>query len=434
LVDWLRPPVVFGAMMVIAVVALLFHWLRQPPVSAAAILDRAIAAESKADAVVGVAQHHILRFEAHPRKAGASTASAHVEVWKNPRLHLRSVRLSGDSHPIEGVPATAWQTDLSAEDFAKHVGRDQLRAVEDATSIRLLSHGDDELRLARTDLHAIERTYRDESYVYRLVEEETHIVPESQVPAGILQAAAIPLETAPARGSVTAAVNVRDLEIEVLGLLNRAGALAVEDVTVSATANAVAVRAVVDSEQRKQELLRMFDTLGGTWLELHIRTVDEAVRDSLPPQGRVVVREIEVRSGDSPADAELRRLFQPEQARRFAEDILKHSMQARLHARAFQVLSASDPADPRVRAMLHEHATAIAEETATIKRHLVPVFPPAATSTADSDDAALHILVTRQDTLLRAIFSISSGAEQKPIDTNELWSAIAAVERAASSQ
>jgi DNA-directed RNA polymerase specialized sigma24 family protein len=430
---WFRQPLMFGAAVLLAGIALMFHWLHQPPVSAAAIMDRAIAGEARTEAIPGVAQHRILRFEARKRSPGSSTASAHVEVWRHLRRSLKKVRLLDDQHRLDGVPASAWQTDLSAADFARQVPGETLTARQDLGSIRLLASGGQELRLARSDLHAVERISTDASYIYRLIEEESETLPEAQVPAGVFDApATLPRNEAPTPRA--AANEPGDVEIEVLTLLNSVGALTGEDVSVEAGGPGVTVRAVVESEQRKLELLRVLEPAASDRLRVQIRTVDEAVRESVQSPARVVMRNIEVRSGEVPAYADLRRLLDAEQAHHFADDMLRHSLQARVHARAFQMLNARNAQDPRVRRMLQEHAAAIASETATIRRHLEPIFPPAASTDSMPEEAALYSLVIRQDTVLRAMFSIPSGPPPGRIDTNELWNVIAAVERATSSQ
>jgi DNA-directed RNA polymerase specialized sigma24 family protein len=430
---WLRQPALLGGVVLLSgVAALLIRWIQPRPVSAAAILDRAIASEARADEAPGLAQHRVLRFEARSRTTGSGTMTGHVEVWRNPHRHLKRVHLLDEQHRLANVPASAWQTDLSAADFAKTVPRETLTASEDAGSIRLFAAGGQELRLARLDLHAVERVITDASNIYRLIEEEAETVPEVRVPAGVFEAPpSTPRIEEPARR--LSAVDLRDTEIEVLRLLNQVSALTGEDVNVAATSAGVSVRAVVETQQRKQELLSALDAVAGPRVRVQILTMDEAVRESAQHPSRVVIRDIEVRSGEIPAGAELRKLLDAERARGFADDILRHSLQARMHARAFQIVSTRDVEDPRVRTMLHEHVSVIGEETATIRRHLEPIFPPPP-SVGAGKGADLYSLVIRQDTLLRAMFSISSDAQSHPIDTSELWNTIAAVERAASSQ
>ena len=458
LLVWFRQPVALGVAVLVPFLALLLHWLQQPPVSAAAILNRAIAAEARADATPGVTHHRLIRLDARQGRDPKPVASGRVEVWRNPLRRVRVVRLSDERqrlvaavwtsstgvetrlHPPEtrtswlaAVPSAVWQTELSAAEFAAEA-RDHsnsLTARADAAGVRLVAGSGAELRLTADGLHATQRITTDGSYSYKLTEEQSEILPEASTPDGVFDPPHAPTMATASRAEVA---DTPDLEIDVLSRLNAADALTGEDVSVTTGARGVMVRAVVETQQRKRELLDALHSLAGDHLQLQIHTVDEAVREqaSTQPPARVVMRDIEVPSGEVPAYPELRRFFDAEQARRFADDMLRHSLQSRLHARAFQILSAHGKPDPRLRAMLQQHATAIATEAATIRRHLEPIFPPLPTTEQEPQD--LYFVVVRLDERMRSMFSLPSGPQPGRFDITELWRLLAAVERAASAQ
>ena len=449
---WLRQPVLLGVAVLLPLLGLLFYRVQQPPVSAAAVLREAIGREAAADAKPG-ARHRVMRLDA-PKTAGDINAgSGRVEVWRSPLRRTKVVRLTDDqrrlvsavwtgssgverwirpaamqSSPLAVVPPSIWQSDLSAADFASRVTGDRVNVEIGKTGVRLMGGSGTELRLGGSDLHAVERITRNGQYTYRLTEIASEVVSEPQVPSGALE---LPTESPRDTASATTpAPDLGDLEIDVLSRLDAAGALTGEDVTVSQTTRGVEVRAVVETPERKEELARALAGLSGDHLRLQIRTIDEAVREQAltQPPPHVVLRSVEVPPGEIPAYPELRRFFDAEQARRFAEDMLRHSLQVRLQARAFQMWQAQNNDDSRVRAKLREHAGAIAEETATIRRHLEPIFPPPEAPAAKANEP-LYRLAVRQDELLRAMFSLQSATQSTRPAMDEFWRVLAAIER-----
>ncbi|MGH9935115.1 MAG: hypothetical protein ACREAM_02655, partial [Blastocatellia bacterium] len=214
-------------------------------------------------------------------------------------------------------------------------------------------------------------------------------------------------------------------------------------VTLARTAaGALRVEALVETDQRKREILRVLaPVLNHSAVKVEVNTVAEALRKPTTSAGGVV-REVEVASGTMPADADLRRYFSArmtdrerpqqidEEVNRFARRMMNHSRQALLHASALkglverfspEAMRALEPvAQTKWRAMIAEHARAYQREVRLLGQELQPIFFPAAppagseeTKTADDLNPAqaarrLLRLSYAHDEMMRAAFAISN--------------------------
>jgi hypothetical protein len=194
------------------------------------------------------------------------------------------------------------------------------------------------------------------------------------------------------------------------------------------------VRAVAETDGRKAELLRAFDSLASLpGVTVDIVTVAEALRQQINmPAKPLFVRRVEVVKGRIPADAELRRYFADragdgvqtpaadveDDIRRFANRMLERSRRALLHAWALEHFVASLTAaevaaldaegQSRRRLVLDAHAREVSQETAAIYDELKPVFfPSAPADTAGGEAAAAGVAET-----VKRLFQLASYNER----------------------
>ncbi|HEX6625165.1 MAG TPA: hypothetical protein VF064_15745 [Pyrinomonadaceae bacterium] len=239
------------------------------------------------------------------------------------------------------------------------------------------------------------------------------------------------------------AVASAELEVEAAYLLNRIKANLGEQVSMGrTTGGALKVEALVESEGRKEAILRALGpVLNNPAVEVEVSTVAEALeRRRQKEQGAqtdLAEREVNVRAGRVPADAELRAYFAARLAegdrvdaeiKRYAASAMNHSRQALLHASALKRLAGRfTPAEaralnPDARAkwlsMIREHAGAYRRETAALRAQLGAVFgagdegagEPRAAGTARSDATRCAASASRSSTSPCAASSRSASA------------------------
>jgi hypothetical protein len=360
---------------------------------------------------------------------------------------------------IAGEP---WQVDLSAQVFSTLLpSRERARVTEAAGTISLYYEFGDGAPIAATmlvlsgrDLRAIEQTIQvgrgEDRREYRLAEDRIAFLSGDAVPPGMFE----PELAAPDRRAspVTALrpaprppspERLFGLEIEALRLLDAAGALLGEQVTVIRTQDQVRIRAMVDSDGRKRELERAIEPLAGdSRVVIDVQTF-AAVAERQPDSGSSIrFREVDVPGGDIPVGPQLRRFFgsaagqaatpeTQEQVRAFARRVVEHSRLTVQHAWAIKRLqaryspheAAALPADARStwRRMIGDHARNVAERGEIIRALLHPVFmvggeapteAPRLERSPPSDvrqiAEQLLDLVHTQDQAVRTAFSASS--------------------------
>ena len=265
-------------------------------------------------------------------------------------------------------------------------------------------------------------------------------------------------------GTRATAVASAELEVEVAYLLNQIKANLGEQVSVGrTTGGALRVEALVESEARKEAILRALGpVLNNPAVEVEVSTVAEALAKRGQAQGgSVTEREVTVGAGRIPADAELRAHFAARLAdaerveaeiKQFAARAMSHSRQALLHASALKRLAEQFtpaqaralPADARAKwlSMVREHAAAYRREVAALRAQLTEVFNDggagASNETVGDDGAAeaaarLLRLSYAQDGAVRSAFTISEGAgSSAAIKSQQFWRTLASADRLAS--
>ncbi|MDT7810045.1 MAG: hypothetical protein QOJ70_3858 [Acidobacteriota bacterium] len=500
----LSPGAVAAVLAVLVVAALLFTRLYVPPVSAAELLRRAVAAE-ESEARPGLVLHRTVFVEESKSVGGRSVVTRRrVETWQGGASRIKLRRLYDErgrlvagettnsdgtgtlfrrgSPPIETNGTTAhelldaddiWRIEPSAESFNTLGASVEGLRVEDRLGTyivgRELSSASEDglvgasLWLNKSDLHAYRMMLvvrRDGVTVeYRLVEGGFEKRRAEDVPPSIYQLEPELLDATQATSNESgaaksqrddgahtsllvphaSAVASAELEVEVAYLLNQIKANLGEQVSMGrTTGGALRVEALVESEGRKEAILRALGpVLDNPAVVVEVSTVAEALAKSARAEsGNVTEREV-VAAGRIPADAELRAHFAARltddarvdaEIKQFAARAMTHSRQALLHASALKRLASRfTPADARslgtdARAkwlsMMREHAEAYRREVSALRAQLSSVFDAGgegaaseAVDDANAPQAAERLLQLSyaQDAAVRSAFTISEG-------------------------
>jgi hypothetical protein len=259
------------------------------------------------------------------------------------------------------------------------------------------------------------------------------------------------------------AVASAELEIEVNYLLDQIKANLGEQVSVGRTTGGkLRVEALVETERRKEEILRALGPiLNNPAVVAEVSTVEEALRrrkgKAAAPRGEEV-QEVEVATARIPADEDLRRYFSArlgggervdEEIERFAVRAMGRSRQALMHASALKRLASRfSPAETRSltsearakwQTMIREHARGYKEQTAALRRELRPVFSTGGggeVAGERADDESLRRDAERllrfgyaHDEAMRSAFTLSDGARASvSLRSPQLWRSLAAAE------
>ncbi len=476
-----------------------------PPVSAAELLRRSAAAEAATASRPEVVIHRRLTLEERRSPGGELLHRRRIEVWQSAERKIKARRLYDErdqliagewtradgsravyhrgARPQDPTPAAlgltpaqsllevdeVWRLELAAQDFSNLIGAAATATVEEGGEFYRISYTNQPpngsalteatITLAKPDLRAISQTLlvsrgaEVRQYLFSedsFTQLQTQTAPPSVFepdPAllGVVEKRREGDDAAKAQATAqTAAVASAELEVEVTYLLNRIKANLGEQVTLARTAaGALRVEALVETEERKQEILRVLaPALNHPAVKVEVSTVAEALqrrKPSVEVGGANAVREVEIASGTIPADADLRRYFSSrltdreridEEINRFARRMMSRSRQALLHASALkglverfspEALRALDPAaQAKWRAMIAEHAQACQREINALNQELQPIFFPAAPTAATdvaktADDlnpaeAARRLLKLSyaNDEMMRAAFAISN--------------------------
>jgi DNA-directed RNA polymerase specialized sigma24 family protein len=389
----------------------------------------------------------------------------------------------------------AWRVEPSAVTFDALGAGEELK-VEDKLNAYVLGReaaaGGEGLRgaslwLNKSDLRAFRMTLvvgrGGEAFEYRFIEGGFEKRRPAEVPSSVYQLepelvgaargagdTRAGLETQSAGGShpsslapQPSAVASAELEVEVAYLLNQIKANLGEQVSVGrTTGGALRVEALVESEARKEAILRALGpVLSDPAVVVEVSTVaEELARRERAREGNTTEREVVVGAGRIPADAELRAHFGARLAdgarvdaeiKQFAARAMSRSRQALLHASALRRLAgrftpeAVRALQPEARAkwlsMVREHAGAYRREAAALRAQLAPVFgshgggaqTPEAGSLASAAERLLQLSYA-QDDAVRTAFTISeSGGSAAALKSAQFWRTLAASERLAAS-
>jgi RNA polymerase sigma factor (sigma-70 family) len=249
------------------------------------------------------------------------------------------------------------------------------------------------------------------------------------------------VKTAAAESVQPAGANLAALEIEARYLLDQANANLGEQVNLTRTAAGLQVRALVETEQRKAELLTALAPLRTkSGVTLDIATYDEAARrQSSRNAAPTLITDAVIAQKPIPVAAELRRYFSSQsgggadatidaQITRFAGRMQEQAARPLRHAWALDALASQfSPEDiaglpPEAKAkwskMLRTHALAVKRETARLRADLQPVFfadgPTLTTEPIEPLNlkqlaAQLVALTSRNDAVIGKAFARSAG-------------------------
>jgi hypothetical protein len=249
-----------------------------------------------------------------------------------------------------------------------------------------------------------------------------------------------------------------ELEVEVLRLLNQAGADMGEQVSVTRTPEGLLqVLGLTQTDKRKRELLSALSSLAGNpAVRLDIQTLDEALARRPKDQvssSSITVETTQPSSNTLPIDQELRHYFarrnvseaQTDEAiRQFGDRTLRRSLQVLMHAAALKSLAQrfsqeelrTLDADAKAKWLLliRRHAQGLQQESAVLRREVAPLFP-AVSAQNDSEtieiqsDADLARAVQRlfgicseNDRAIRLAFSVSpESSSDYAIKSAQFW-------------
>jgi len=416
------------------------------------------------------------------RADGVQTLYSH---GRRPQLQPAPGR-QADGSPILRFD-NVWQVSPTAAEFTSLIQHSEKAHVEQRPGSYVVNYENQEpgasgeglvkasLTLSRSDLHSTELTVvlrGDEANPqireYRFVETSFERRPTSAVapavfePDAELLSSALPNTLGPTPGSMapttgpqppTPVVATPALEIEVLGLLNVAGAFMGEQLQVTRTPEGkLLVGGLVDTAQRKAELLRALATVrNNPAVRIEVETAAEAAQREVPKvPGNVTVDRVEATEGTSPVYADLKKKFSDDDARRFADRVTARSRQARRHALALKQLaerfSLADlrtlPESDRARwiGLLQEHAGEFQREVQALRGDLEQVFPsladgPAGSATIGSDAEIqeavrrLYELSVACDEDVRQSFAVSAqGFSSASVKTQRFWQSLRAAQ------
>jgi RNA polymerase sigma factor (sigma-70 family) len=402
---------------------------------------------------------------------------------------------SGASPPAELLAAgEVWRIDPSAKSFKSLAAGEEGLKVDDKLGAyvvgrELASDGEGlrgaSLWLNKSDLHAFRMTLvvrrGGEAFEYRLIEGGLERKRAEDVPPAVYQlepelsgangaaqgagdgAKSSGEETTRPPSSVTKQPSLAsaELEVEVAYLLNRIKANLGEQVSMGrTTGGALRVEALVESEGRKEAILRALGpVLNNPTVVVDVSTVAEALarRERAAGQDRLTEREVVVGAGRIPADAELRAHFAARLAdgervdaaiKQFAARAMNHSRQALLHASALrqmagrftpeEVRALDEGARMKWLSMVREHAGAYRREVTALRAQLSAVFGAQGAGGGEGAltprQAAERLLQLSyaQDGAVRSAFTISEGAgSAAAIKSQQFWRQLAASERLA---
>jgi DNA-directed RNA polymerase specialized sigma24 family protein len=422
------------------------------------------------DAPRNQAVRRVMRVEEVSPANGQVTAARNVEVWKHETRVRRIVdgnRVPADAPSLSSPAAPpaslmdATGLEPSAAHFQQLIGDIAECTVEEYAAVYVIrwKHTDPNqvlvdatLSVRKGDFHAVEQTFTVRNHEtliqFRLVELTVETVPADRIPAGLFEAAEKPLPGSADSGSsefrpdlqenVAGRAPSLELEIQVLHLLNRAGALEGEQVDVNRHGEKLEVEALVDSDKRKSELLDALAPVDGDPLvEVRIQTIEEAVaRMPARPLVENVVRDLEIEFKPTALESELRDYFKsrvPSEeiqgaVRAYADRMLNQAWSAGAHARALKQIvsrisaarlaSLNGPSILSWREMVQDHAKAVERHTALLGDLLAalqisthdsaPDVQPAPTlSELDDGIGKLFEMVSFNDAALRNGLSIS---------------------------
>jgi hypothetical protein len=432
------------------------------------------------------------------RADGVQTLYSHGQ---RPRLQLvpekrGGAEISGEALTFDNV----WQLSPSAKEFTSLISSVNEAHLEELSTSYVVNYQREQgntvglvratLVLSRTDLHAVEQTLTiqqgNEQRAYRFVEMSYERRPTSAVAPAVFEPdpeflgpAARRVDPAPDRKLLSTppqpvmpvrVVATAELEVEVLQQLNQAGAFLGEQVSLTRTPEGtLRVDGIVDTEQRKRELLRTLEVVAhNPAVRIAVETVAEAQkrepaqRSQSQSSSAISIQPVEVTQAEIPVYAELRQYLQrgkripneqvDQEIGRITRRVLDQSIQARLHALALkQIVERFSPSDLQTmdpearrkwRSLINEHVQAFLRETTALRRELEPMFATAApaemeaeiTNDAELARAVKHLfeLASTNDESVSTSFSLFSGRQERVlVKSPQFWRSFRSAEKLA---
>ena len=411
---------------------------------AAELSARAIVDFERISQANGVDSSHPLSAQSFERWRG-TVEPKHEEVSKSVQngadvLSLRVVRQGS----VSAGQVSEAEFVVRANDWHPMAERWQVKTVT----------GSEEFYLSETSFEVVSRSALSPT-IFSNVENKASVVAGKRPEASSIDPVSHPLPPA-------ASAN---LEIEVLSLLNRAGANLGEQVSVTRTSDdRLYVQGVVETAQRKAEILSVLrPVIANPAVVVNIKTAEEN-RQALAEAKTVIVQGGAVTENATiPAYDELRAHFLSQgvsaesvddRIRVFSRQVLNRSRQALRHAWALRNLSGRlkeaslEQLSPEARnkwlGMVQEHAAAVERETKALRRELSTVFrnvggaglPSVGSVETDGElTRALNRLVdacASNDGTIRVAFTVSSASAASGLGNPQFWNSLRSAEETAS--
>ncbi|MGH9972084.1 MAG: RNA polymerase sigma factor [Pyrinomonadaceae bacterium] len=509
---------------------LFFRTGTTPTLTAANLLERASVGEKTARNSPDQVTHRIINLEERSSAAGTLLSQRRIEIWQNSASGDRAQRLfDGNNKLIAGAwqkadgsrtvyhhgsrarretaPARTdnlllnlddiWQLELSATEFSGLIQGAVNAQMEERPDGYLITYVNARtigasrllqatLKLSRANLHPIEQTLLvergGEVREYRFVESSFERLPQKNVAPSIFEPDLGP-RTDGAKGrrgerevsspspllplSPSLHTASAELEVDVAYLLNQAKGDRSEQVSLSRTAaGLLRVEGVVDSGQRKGELLRVLAPVSNNpAVKIEIATIGEALqRQARGSSAPVTVKEAEETDNTVAVDKELRDYLSrkaaaaqdgadlDEAVRSFSSRTVNRAYRALFHAIELKRLinrfanvdmrTVTPDARGKWLSMVREHAAALERETAVLRQEIQPIFfsgspavAPEETEIAGDVDLAraverLHKLALANNDAIRAAFTISAQSSNA-VKSSQFWRSLTTAEKLA---
>ncbi len=465
LTGWgLRPLVASSA---IALVLLLWGWwsLVSPSrLSAAEILARADAVDRAAWQQDADIEHRVFTLEDRSADGSGDVSRTRIEIWRrgtdlavarraydaeSGALEGTEIGVAGEADTVSGsgqqLPSTEaredvqalvdagefWRLEPSAAHFAA-LSRGLSAPVVDRTDTAYVLRAEAPssssprrglvrivLTLARDTLRPLAQTLvvhgprgtREYHYVPRGVERlpaagsEKYFVPE---PAPVTRPGGVSsVRPGPTASSALSALDAAAIQTDALYLLDAAGALLGDQVSIASGGSGIRIGGIVDTPARKRALIAALAPVANhPFVSIHIETASDAARRkplrgvSRPARGveatadqpggyDQVRRYLLARPADAwPLEAAERDARIEQEVLQFGADVLARARQSLQHAWALHRIVEQVPPDvaaqlPRPsqekwRTLIREHAAATDRDLAWVRQTLQPVFAPQA--------------------------------------------------------
>lgn len=312
-------------------------------------------------------------------------------------------------------------------------------------------HGDEEYELHEISFEIVSLTALGPGFLANPVTSNT-------TPAATAPAVSTVYGTSDASLKMTPRVEATaDLEIEVLELLNQAGANLGEQVSVTRTSDAkLYIQGIVETGKRKAEIVNALQSVrNNPAVIVQISTVAEAARSAKKTTGATVVDSgVISESAAIPTFDDLQAYFRRRgiredlidtDIREFCTTVLGISRAALRHGWALRSLSNRFTRDemrmmtPRARtkwlSMISEHVQAIQQNTRELEHELERIFPDLAgtgnrafvvNSEAEMLTSISHLvdLCARNDEAVQEAFTVSSSPSLSKIQSRQFWLAL----------